>query len=41
VLAIVIFRLGTLAIIRTPVGIFPNIDIPVVSIIWIYNGLEP
>ena len=41
VLTILIFLLGTLAIVRTPSDIFPNIDIPVVSIIWSYNGLEP
>jgi multidrug efflux pump subunit AcrB len=41
VLAILIFLLGTLAIVRTPTDIFPNINIPVVSIIWNYNGLEP
>jgi multidrug efflux pump subunit AcrB len=41
VLAILILLLGTLAIVRTPTDIFPNIDIPVVSIIWTYNGLEP
>ena len=41
VLAILIFLLGALAIVRTPTDIFPNIDIPVVSIIWSYNGLEP
>ena len=41
VLAILILLFGTLAIVRTPTDIFPNIDIPVVSIIWNYNGLEP
>src|SRR6266481_1043436 len=41
VLAILIFILGALAIVRTPTDIFPNIDIPVVSIIWSYNGLTP
>jgi len=41
VLVIMILLLGTLAIVRTPTDIFPNIDIPVVSIIWNYNGLEP
>jgi multidrug efflux pump subunit AcrB len=41
VLAILIFLFGMLAIVRTPTDIFPNIDIPVVSIIWNYNGLEP
>ena len=41
VFAILIFILGGLAILRTPTDIFPNIDIPVVSIIWNYNGLVP
>src|SRR6201998_4297973 len=41
VLAILIFILGALAIFRTPTDICPNIDIPVVSIIWSYNGLTP
>src|SRR5260370_10933350 len=33
--------MGGLAIVRTPTDIFPNINIPVVSIIWSYNGLVP
>src|SRR5882762_3132034 len=41
VLIILIFLLGTLAIVRTPTDIFPNIDIPVVSVIWNFNGLPP
>src|ERR1700751_3253739 len=41
VLAILIFIFGGLAVVRTPTDIFPNIDIPVVSIIWNYNGLDP
>src|SRR3984893_14664354 len=41
VLAILIVILGALAIVRTPTDIFPNINIPVVSIIWSYNGLVP
>ncbi len=41
VLAILILIMGALAIVRTPTDIFPNIDIPVVSIIWSYNGLVP
>src|SRR5258705_13776843 len=41
VFAVLIFILGTLAIARTPTDIFPNIDIPVVSIIWTFNGLVP
>ena len=40
VLAILILILGTLAILRTPTDIFPDINIPVVSIIWNYNGLD-
>ena len=30
-----------MSIFRTPTDIFPNINIPVVSIIWNYNGLVP
>src|ERR1700694_895183 len=41
VMAILILILGMLAIVRTPTDIFPNINIPVVSIIWNYNGLVP
>jgi multidrug efflux pump subunit AcrB len=41
VVAILIVIMGALAIVRTPTDIFPNIDIPVVSIIWTYNGLVP
>jgi len=33
--------LGVAAIITMPVDIFPYIDIPVVSVIWSYNGLSP
>ncbi|PLZ01256.1 RND transporter [Burkholderia sp. WAC0059] len=40
VLAILIFIAGPLAILRTPTDIFPNIDIPVVSIVWSYNGFS-
>ncbi len=41
VVAILIVIMGGLAIVRTPTDIFPNINIPVVSIIWNYNGLVP
>jgi multidrug efflux pump subunit AcrB len=41
VMAILIVIMGGLAIVRTPTDIFPNIDIPVVSIIWAYAGLVP
>ena len=33
--------LGPLAVLNTPTDIFPNINIPVVSIIWQYSGLSP
>jgi len=33
--------LGPLAVVNTPTDIFPNINIPVVSIIWQYTGLSP
>ncbi|MGA8599365.1 MAG: efflux RND transporter permease subunit [Bryobacteraceae bacterium] len=39
VVAILILFLGTAAIINTPTDIFPNIDIPVISVIWTYTGL--
>jgi multidrug efflux pump subunit AcrB len=32
---------GTLAAVRTPADIFPNIKIPVVSVVWTYTGLSP
>jgi len=41
VASILILIMGGLAIVRTPTDIFPTIDIPVVSIIWSYNGLVP
>ena len=41
VMAIVIMILGALSIIRTPKDIFPNINIPVVTILWNYAGLSP
>jgi multidrug efflux pump subunit AcrB len=41
VMAVLILIMGSLAILRTPTDIFPNINIPVISIIWSYNGLVP
>jgi multidrug efflux pump subunit AcrB len=41
VLAILILLFGALAIVHTPTDIFPDINIPVVSIIWNYNSMEP
>jgi multidrug efflux pump subunit AcrB len=41
VLAILILLATPVVVLRTPTDIFPNIDIPVVSIAWQYTGLEP
>jgi multidrug efflux pump subunit AcrB len=41
VMALLIVVLGAVAIVRMPTDIFPNIDIPVVSVIWAYNGISP
>jgi CzcA family heavy metal efflux pump len=41
VMALVIILLTPITILRTPVDIFPNIDIPVVSVVWFYSGLSP
>jgi multidrug efflux pump subunit AcrB len=40
VLALLILMVGPLTIARTPTDIFPNIDIPVVTIVWNYGGLS-
>jgi multidrug efflux pump subunit AcrB len=41
VLAILILLFGGRAAMRTPTDIFPNIGIPVVAVVWTYNGLTP
>ena len=41
VFAVLIAIFGGLAARRTPIDIFPNINIPVVSVVWTYNGLLP
>jgi multidrug efflux pump subunit AcrB len=41
VMALVILIFGTLSAIKTPTDIFPNIGIPVVSVVWQYAGLQP
>jgi multidrug efflux pump subunit AcrB len=41
VLAVLILIAGPLAAFRTPTDIFPNIGIPVISVVWSYNGLPP
>jgi len=40
VLALCLLLAGPLVLMRTPTDIFPAIDIPVVSIVWNYNGLS-
>ena len=40
VVALLLLILGPIVIFRTPTDVFPNIDIPVVSIIWNYGGLN-
>ncbi|HZQ51820.1 MAG TPA: efflux RND transporter permease subunit [Bryobacteraceae bacterium] len=40
VLSLMLFILAPVVISRTPVDIFPNIDIPVVSVVWGYDGLS-
>ena len=32
--------LGPLTILRTPTDIFPNINIPVVTVVWNYSGMS-
>ena len=41
VMALCIVVLGVLAMMRMPADIFPDINIPVVSVIWGYAGLSP
>ena len=41
VMAIVILVLTPITILRTPTDIFPDINIPVVSVVWFYTGLSP
>ena len=41
VMSLLILMLGVFVIIVTPKDIFPNINIPVVSILWNYTGLSP
>jgi multidrug efflux pump subunit AcrB len=41
VMSMVIVILGALAVLRMPTDIFPDIDIPVASVIWSYTGLSP
>src|SRR6202166_2696124 len=41
VMALVIILLTPVVLLRTPTDIFPEINIPVISLIWNYTGLQP
>ena len=41
VMAVLIIILTPVTILRTPVDIFPEINIPVVSVVWSYEGMSP
>jgi len=40
VLSVLLLILGPLVIYRTPTDIFPNINIPVITVIWNYSGMS-
>ncbi len=41
VLALLILVLSPVVILGTPTDIFPNINIPVIAVVWSYSGLNP
>ncbi|NGZ95094.1 MAG: RND transporter [Nitrospira sp. WS110] len=41
VLAILILVFGALTIVEAPTDVFPNIQMPVSSVVWLYDGLMP
>ncbi|MBS1816090.1 MAG: efflux RND transporter permease subunit [Acidobacteria bacterium] len=41
VMAVLIFVLGVVSVLTMSTDIFPNIDIPVVTVIWSYSGTSP
>jgi CzcA family heavy metal efflux pump len=41
VLAVLIALFGVRSALTTPTDIFPNINIPVIAVVWSYNGLPP
>src|ERR1700723_4023424 len=41
VMALVIILLTPITILRHPTHIFPDINIPVVAVVWFYSGLSP
>jgi multidrug efflux pump subunit AcrB len=40
-MAVLMVILGATSIVTMPVDIFPYIDIPIVSVLWVYQGLSP
>jgi CzcA family heavy metal efflux pump len=40
-MALVIILLVPIVVLRTPVDIFPDINIPVISVVWFYGGFAP
>jgi len=41
VMAILILLGGSIACVRTPTDIFPDIRVPVIAVVWQYSGLSP
>src|SRR6195952_5180766 len=41
VFSLVLLLISPVVLLRTPVDIFPSINIPVISVIWTYTGLVP
>jgi len=41
VMALLILILSPIVVNRTPTDVFPNINIPVISVVWNYTGLAP
>jgi multidrug efflux pump subunit AcrB len=41
VMSLLIVVVGVLSIVKMPTDIFPNVDIPVISVVWNYGGLPP
>src|SRR5262249_10970953 len=41
VIALLIVIIGVVSILRMPTDIFPDIEIPVISVVWNFGGLSP
>ena len=41
VMSILIVVFGGLTVLHMPTDVFPNITIPITSVVWVYNGLLP